>query len=143
MKIRLRFTGEISSELKTVITGAEGSVPNEFISYADHKTAISNMARSSALLLIIPDHESSKSIITGKLFEYLATGLPVICLGPENGDAAMILEKYGNGKTFDYYDSDGIQKLLEEIYSGNFNCTVKLHDDIRRDLQAKKLASLL
>jgi hypothetical protein len=70
------------------------------------------MLDTSALLLIIPDHQSSRSIITGKLFEYLASGKPVICLGPVDGDAAGILQETGHGKTFNYDDSEGISEYL-------------------------------
>jgi hypothetical protein len=70
------------------------------------------MQRSSALLLIIPDHHSNKSILTGKLFEYIAAGKPVICLGPPDGDAAGIIKITGSGKTFNYYDSAWIKEYL-------------------------------
>ncbi len=63
------------------------------------------MMSSTLLLLIIPDHHSNKSILTGKLFEYLASGKSVLCLGPVDGDAAEILERYYLGKCFFYNDT--------------------------------------
>ena len=77
----------------------------EFLPYVTHDESIKFMMNSSLLLLIIPLHQSNKSIITGKLFEYLATGLPILCLGPVDGDAAEIIKKCKAGKTFVYYDT--------------------------------------
>jgi hypothetical protein len=76
------------------------------------------MADSTVLLLIIPDHQSNKSIITGKLFEYIAAGKPVICLGPLDGDAAEIINDTGHGMTFSYSDSKGISDYLSSLISG-------------------------
>jgi glycosyltransferase involved in cell wall biosynthesis len=70
------------------------------------------MASSSLLLLIIPDHHSNKSIITGKIFEYLASGKPIICIGPTDGDAAEIIRESGCGASFGYDDSEGICEYL-------------------------------
>jgi hypothetical protein len=70
------------------------------------------MLSTSVLLLIIPDHQSNRSIITGKIFEYIASGKPVLCLGPVDGDAAGIIKESGNGSTFNYNDRPGIETFL-------------------------------
>ncbi|MCX6259521.1 MAG: glycosyl transferase family 1, partial [Bacteroidia bacterium] len=88
-------------------------------------------------------HLSSRSIITGKLFEYLASGKPVICLGPVDGDAAKILEETGHGKTFDYNDSAGISEYLT-ILSSNPEITEKVpHTIYSRENLVKKVIALL
>jgi glycosyltransferase involved in cell wall biosynthesis len=115
---RLRFIGTVSSGQKDLILSKVINTKVDFIPYVDHTTAIKYMADSSVLLLIIPDHHSNKSIITGKLFEYIATGKPVICLGPVNGDAAEILNETGHGMTFSYTDSKGISDYLSSLISG-------------------------
>jgi glycosyltransferase involved in cell wall biosynthesis len=115
---RLKFIGTVSSGLKDLILSKILSSRVEFIPYVDHSKAIKYMADSTVLLLIIPDHQSNNSIITGKLFEYLATGKPIICLGPENGDAAEIIKETGHGMTFSYMDSKGISDYLSSLISG-------------------------
>ena len=49
------------------------------------------MLSSSVLLLVIAKHPGNRSFLSGKLFEYIAAGKPVLCLGPVDGDAAFIL----------------------------------------------------
>ena len=75
------------------------------------------MMESSVLLLIIPDHHSNRSIITGKLFEYLASGKPILCIGPEDGDAADIINTAGNGKCAGYNDTEGISHIIDHYYN--------------------------
>ena len=112
---RLRFTGSVPAEIKDRIIKGSGSPDISFTPFSSHQTALLNMLNASTLLLIIPEHESSRSIITGKMFEYLAAGKPVICLAPTDGDAAVILQETGHGRTFDYNDAAGIAGYIEEL----------------------------
>jgi glycosyltransferase involved in cell wall biosynthesis len=79
-EIILRFIGTVSQNQKDLIQSKSGDSILEFIPYVDHSAAIQYMLKTSVLLLIIPDHQSNKSIITGKIFEYIASGKPIICL---------------------------------------------------------------
>jgi glycosyltransferase involved in cell wall biosynthesis len=90
---RIRFVGNVSDVLITEIQklGLEKWV--EFTPYVEHKKAVEYMINSDLLLLIIPNTENNKGILTGKLFEYIATGNPIIYIGPEDGDAVEILKK--------------------------------------------------
>lgn len=114
---RLRFIGYVSDYQKNIIRLSGLDAKTEFLPYSDHSVAVRSMLDSSALLLVIPEHKSSKSIITGKLFEYLASGKPVICLGPPDGDAAGILRDCSHGQTFGYSDAAGIYDYIKAIIS--------------------------
>ncbi len=48
-----------------------------------------------AVLMAIPDVELNKGILPGKIFEYLATRKPVLCVGPAGSDADHILREAG------------------------------------------------
>jgi glycosyltransferase involved in cell wall biosynthesis len=114
-EFRLRFVGTVSGNQKDRIILKAGKNSAEFIPYVDHASAIGYMADTSALLLIIPDHPSNKSIVTGKLFEYIASGKPVICIGPPDGDAAEIITGSMTGQTFSYDDHTAIKNYLSHI----------------------------
>jgi glycosyltransferase involved in cell wall biosynthesis len=108
----LRFVGTVSEKTKKLL---QSEIPEnciEFLPYVIHSEAIKHMMGSSLLVLIIPLHQSNKSIITGKIFEYLATGKPILCLGPVEGDAAEIIGDCKAGKTFAYYDTIGISEFV-------------------------------
>lgn len=114
-EINLRFVGTISQKQKELILSKDLNSSVEFIKYVDHAKAIEYMSCTSALLLIIPDHRSNKSIITGKLFEYIATGKPIICIGPVEGDAAEIIKSSGSGCIFDYGKVSAIEEFVSML----------------------------
>jgi glycosyltransferase involved in cell wall biosynthesis len=108
----LRFIGTVSEKTKKLLRSEIPDSCLEFYAYVTHIEAIKFMMNSSVLILIIPLHESNKSIITGKLFEYMASSKPILCLGPSAGDAASIINIVHGGETFNYFDSDGIYDFL-------------------------------
>jgi len=116
----LRFVGTVPGKSKDFILSGIADSSLEFITYVAHNEAVNYMMNSSVLLLIIPSHSSNKSIITGKLFEYLASGKPILCLGPGDGDAARIIEKCKSGITCGYDETDKISEFMKNInsYSG-------------------------
>jgi glycosyltransferase involved in cell wall biosynthesis len=105
---KIRFVGNVNQVVHAEIQKWELEKWVEFIPYVQHKKAVEYMINSDLLLLIIPNTENNKGILTGKLFEYIATGNPIIYIGPENGDAIDILKK-----------TEGISYL-------NFNATEKI-----------------
>jgi glycosyltransferase involved in cell wall biosynthesis len=139
----LRFIGTVSQNQKDLIQSKTGDSILEFIPYVDHPSAIEFMLKTSVLLLIIPDHQSNKSIITGKLFEYIASGKPIICLGPDDGDAAGIMRSIGHGMTFSYTDSKGICEYLSNLIT-DISFEEKMSGKVfsRREL-TKKILPLL
>jgi glycosyltransferase involved in cell wall biosynthesis len=111
----LRFVGSVSQNAKEIILNSVDKGSVEFLPHVIHSEAIRYMIDSSALLLIIPAHSSNKSIITGKIFEYLASARPVLCIGPEDGDAAAIINKCNAGVTAGYNDSEKIYHFLSTL----------------------------
>jgi glycosyltransferase involved in cell wall biosynthesis len=112
-RIILKFVGTVSPGQKELILTSIDKSSVEFIPYVEHAEAIKYMLESSMLLLIIPDHQSNKSILTGKIFEYIATRKPIICLGPVDGDAAEVISISNSGLTFHYNDSRSIEEYIE------------------------------
>lgn len=138
-----RLVGTISPAQKQKILDKTGDAKVEFIPYVNHHEAISYMMSSTILLLIIPDHHSNKSILTGKLFEYLASGKPVICLGPVDGDAAGIISKTLAGKTFAYNDIDPMVLYLNELNNGLNRISNNTIKEFTRTELTKHLVALL
>jgi glycosyltransferase involved in cell wall biosynthesis len=134
-----RLIGTVSPVQKEKILKKLGTESTKFIPYVSHNEAINYMMSSSVLLLIIPDHHSNRSILTGKLFEYLASGKPVLCLGPGDGDAAAILSESGTGKTFAYNDFVSIAAYLSVL----LNVISNPPDNKIKKFSRKELTNLL
>ncbi len=90
------------------ITSVEGYVP--------HADAIDVMQRSHLLLLPIPRTADARLILTGKLYEYLASGRRVLGIGPVDGEAARLLEEAGAGSFVDWDDVQGARRVVYAAY---------------------------
>ncbi len=142
-KLSLKFTGHISEVLKERFISAIGNENLEFIPYSDHKTVVGQMLSSSMQLLILARDPRNRSFLPGKLFEYIASRKPVLCLGPVDGDTAEILENGGFGKCFDYDDAGGISEFITGSMNKGFAATLTPPAEFSRRNLTMKIASLL
>lgn len=88
----------------------------------DHQKLIHLYGETSAVLLLLTGYKDAEGFLPGKLFEYLATGLPIISVGPEDGDAARIIKEAGALEMRNSEDLQGIMSSLDQAYaiwSGN------------------------
>ena len=141
--VRLKFVGTVPEQIQELFpVDEEGNRP-DFIQYCEHPEAIRYMMESTILLLIIPDHPSNKSILTGKIFEYLATEKPVLLLGPADGDAAQLMFKCGYQGVFGYDDVQGIRSFIQKVAEGRQVTRSGHHLEYSRRALAVKLGDLL
>lgn len=84
--------------------------------YMEHDQLVREYQSSACLLLLLNDSRNAKGHIPGKLFEYLATRTPVLVLGPENGDAAVIAKESGTGFVAGPSDEKAIEEAIFQVY---------------------------
>lgn len=87
------------------------------IDYMPHEEVMHQIQKSQVLLLLINNTPNAKGILTGKIFEYLGSGRPVISIGPEDGDAATILNDSDAGQTAGYENEKAMQNILTDYYT--------------------------
>jgi len=87
------------------------------IDYLPHNEVVKCQRQSQVLLLIINNTPNSKMILTGKFFEYLAAKRPILCLGPEDGDAAEILNETRSGLLSGFHDINGMKHNILFFYN--------------------------
>lgn len=110
VKINTNLVGYISKKIKQEIL--KTGLNCKFIPFVPHIEAIKYQQMASLLLLVIPNTINSNLILTGKLFEYLATRNNIICIGPKLGDAAKIIDECNCGKTFDRTNIQDIKNYI-------------------------------
>ncbi len=95
--------------------------------YLPHKESIKLLRNSALLLLLVGTDAQSHSMVTGKVYEYLAAGVPILALGPVGGDAARLLRETESGWIFEHNDPESIKVHLLEIwrrYRSNTNSEI-------------------
>ncbi len=120
-KIKVKLIGKPEQLVKDSIQKYEITELIEFCGYVPHKEAIQYQNSARILLLIINRTSNNKSILTGKIFEYIASGRPILCIGPADGDAAAILDEAKSGSMYEYEDVLGIRNYLVDAYNGYLN----------------------
>lgn len=87
-----------------------------FTATLPHKEVIELYGRSTVLLLVLTGYKDAEGYMPGKLFEYVATGLPILGIGPEEGDAAKLLQESKAGVMVESNDSGMILSSLLKLY---------------------------
>ena len=103
-ELSIDFYGSVDPDVISAAreNGIEGMM--NFHDYIPHEKATIVMTNADVLLLLIP-RVNAKGILTGKLFEYLATKNFILGFGDPQGAAAKVIKKCGAGVMIDY-DSD-------------------------------------
>jgi glycosyltransferase involved in cell wall biosynthesis len=86
-----------------------------FLAYVPHAEALSYLVSADSTLLFI--EPGATNMITGKVFEYMMAGAPIIASIPLEGACAVLLQKAG----FDEYivdplDGTGTREVLAQIF---------------------------
>jgi glycosyltransferase involved in cell wall biosynthesis len=143
---RLRFVGTVSEEIQGQIAGAGLAAITEFVGYVPHQESVRHLLHSTLLLMAIPDVPNNFGILTGKLFEYLASNKPIVCIGPIHSDADQIIDECGAGRVFHYAAYDLMVDhldLMSDAWKVNPNLDLPLinyQQYSRRQLTAKLAA---
>lgn len=118
-----------------------------FNTYIPHKEIVKIQASSQVLYLSINNTPNVKGIMTGKIFEYLIVKRPVLCIGPEDGDAAKIILDSKAGLVSGFNDLEKLKSNILQLYN-NYKLGVPFEGGIdilkySRQAITKHLATLL
>lgn len=115
--LQLKFIGAVSQEILDTVTQYELNSYLVNLGYVSHNEAIEHQKKSQVLLLIEIDSKDTKSIIPGKLFEYMISGRPIIAIGPKGSDFAEIITKTNTGEFFEYSEKMKLKSVLLDYYN--------------------------
>jgi glycosyltransferase involved in cell wall biosynthesis len=117
LHLEIKLIGAVSQEVLETISqfGLDSYLNN--LGYVSHGEAIAHQRKSQVLLLIEIDSEDTKSIIPGKLFEYLVSNRPIIAIGPRNSDFAEIITATNTGVFFNYSEKVKLKSVILDFYT--------------------------
>jgi glycosyltransferase involved in cell wall biosynthesis len=86
------------------------------ISYLAHHLCISKMKRASMLLVVLNNNLNEEGRVTGKIFEYLATGNQIIGIGSKTSDCANVIHESNAGQMIDFEDQSHMRTFITDCY---------------------------
>ncbi len=141
-KLHIRFIGKLDY---SVIESVEkyGLIEKfEQIEYVPHNQVKDYLFTADLLYLPLNNTPNSKGIISGKLFEYLATGKPILGIGHPTGDAAEIIQETQAGVIADFADMKGFKDFILMVYF-NRNKEQDIDISLRKKYSREALAEEL
>lgn len=135
-RFELRIVGHASID-RAKLDG----LPINFIGYVDHRRAVAEMASASALLFSLPPGHPGSS---GKIYEYLTAGRPVLCVANPDNLAYRLVEDLGAGECVDARDPSEVALALEGLIAdwkhGTLTVDRGVRDEALRRFSRRKLA---
>lgn len=111
--LKLLFAGRINAKHKNRFPYPEMM---NILDYQPHEKSIALLSSADLLLLIIPA-QNSDGCLTGKIYEYLASGRHILAIIPPNGEAAKVLRRAQAGVIVEPEDIEAIKKAVFELYT--------------------------
>ena len=131
--LKLTLIGKVDVNAREAIreNGLEDNT--EYIDYLPHPEAVKAQGKAQVLYLSINDTPNAKGVITGKIFEYLAARRPILCQGPEDGDAAAIVLDTGAGLVAEFQDRETTRNHLQHFF--------KLYQEDKLEVDSKGVSA--
>jgi hypothetical protein len=114
--IEIKLVGSVDFSVMESIAGAGLSEFVNRVAYLPHDEVVKVQQQSQVLLLLINDTPNAKVILPGKFFEYMAAKRPILCIGPEDGDAAKVISEVKAGIVIEKENQEEIQHTIRDLY---------------------------
>lgn len=112
----VEFVGEVNATFRQTLHSSKAGEVVRFRAPVPHKELMKLYGETSMLLLNIEGYAHAEGLLPGKLFEYLATGLPVLGIGPVEGNAGVLLKSSAAGVMFDKEKAEDIAVFIQAGY---------------------------
>jgi glycosyltransferase involved in cell wall biosynthesis len=116
-QVTVEFIGNVNSSFKEFVKRDPLlALITKFTPTIPHKDLLQLYGQTDLLLLVLAHTALAPGNLPGKFFEYLASGIPIVAIGPVDGDAADVLTKSTAGDIFSRQDETGMTEMLHKHY---------------------------
>jgi len=144
---QLKLIGKVSQEILDSISEFKLDSYLNNLGYVSHSEAIKHQKSSQVLLLIEIDSPDTKSIIPGKLFEYMVSERPIIAIGPKDSDFAEIITATNTGVFLTYNEKEKLKIIILNYFELFLEKKLQVYpiglQQYSRKSLTEKLASIL
>ncbi|MFT3793118.1 glycosyltransferase family 4 protein [Flavobacterium sp.] len=139
----LKLIGATSKEILDTLEEFRLTKYVNNLGYVSHQEAIAHQRKSQVLLLVEIDSEDTKSIIPGKLFEYMVSERPIVAIGPEGSDFAEIITQTNTGVFFTYDEKEKLKGQILGYYDQFLQKQLRSHPVGLQQYSRKNLTAQL
>jgi galactitol-specific phosphotransferase system IIB component len=125
--LEIKLIGAISQEVLETIEQFGLNLYLNNLGYVSHAEAVSHQRKSQVLLLIEINSDETKSILPGKLFEYMVSERPIVAIGPKDSDFAEIITNTNTGVFFEYSEKAKLKQTIQEYYNQFLESKLQSH----------------
>jgi glycosyltransferase involved in cell wall biosynthesis len=149
--ILVRFVGDLRSDDRAWARGLGIDSAWEETGFLPYRDAVAAQRAADALLLLIP-HAGGRgdTVLSGKVFEYVAARRPILAAVPPNGIAAALINRLKAGDVVDSDDVSELTAALERLIDtwaagglADVELPVAERDRLSRRARAAELAAVL
>jgi glycosyltransferase involved in cell wall biosynthesis len=112
-RLEVVFAGSLTEEERDLLAAPDLDGTVRAIGWIERPRAL-RLQRAADSLLLLTEGSSRRSVATGKLYEYLLAGCPVLVLGEET-EAARIVAETGTGIATSAVDPRAIAEALRDL----------------------------
>lgn len=116
-EVRIEFIGNVNSNFQNEIhLDPTLRAITTFTRTMPHGQLLQTYGETDVQLLVLAHTALAPGNLPGKFFEYLASGNPILAVGPVKGDAGDVLVQTDAGKIFERSDRAGMISALWSYY---------------------------
>jgi hypothetical protein len=116
-ELRLKFIGKLDYSVQECLDKYALNEYFEQVKYVPHDKVKDYLLAADLLYLPLNNTPNAKGILSGKFFEYLATGKPILGIGHPRGDAAMIMQETAAGIMVDFDDDKAVKAFIMDVFT--------------------------
>ncbi len=145
--LEIKLIGTVSNDILETIQSYNLKDFVNHMGYVSHQEALIQQRKSQLLLLIEINSKNTISIIPGKLFEYMASGRPIVAIGPLGSDFSEIIKQTNTGTFFDYSQKVELKSVVLNAYNsyleGKLNVNAVGLEAFSRKKLTERLATII
>lgn len=115
-KLKIHLIGPVDFSVRSSVEMGGLQSITTFVEFIPHDEAVKRQQHAQMNLLVINNSPNSKTIIPGKLYEYLGSGRPLLAIGPADSDSAKVIDMTKGGVVHAYDDVDGLTKSILDAF---------------------------
>jgi glycosyltransferase involved in cell wall biosynthesis len=143
-RLEIKLVGKVDIHVREELESLGLTPYVKYIAYLPHDAVIAEQQRSHVLLLLVNRSQNSKAIITGKIFEYMISGRPILAIGPLDGELAAILFRKNAVLICEFIDEARLKSNVLALFRGEYPPSIRAEiANFSRKALTARLANVL